>query len=336
MLVLGVETSCDETALAIVEDGRKVHANKVLSQIAKHQDWGGVIPELASRLHLEAINDLMSKLFEDCDYSMHDIDAIAVSSGPGLVGSLMVGANFAKVLSWIYNKDLIEVNHLHGHVCANFIDSDLEPPLLCMLASGGHTQIIKMQSYTEMTILAETVDDAAGEAFDKVARLMGLAYPGGPYLDKLASSCQDKVPAEYKFPVAMPKSLDFSFSGLKTAVLRLKEKIGDKTWERDKALIAKSFQETVAKTFYRKTLAASEATGINRIVLAGGVSANSSVRKIFQEKFNGAGFELVVPSLKYCTDNAAMVASAGYFNRKAKSNFEFEVYSRVKTASVSK
>lgn len=336
MLVLGVETSCDETALAIVEDGRKVHANKVLSQIAKHKDWGGVIPELASRLHLEAINDLMAELFKDCDYQIEDIDAIAVSSGPGLVGSLMVGANFAKVLAWIYGKDLIEVNHLHGHVCANFIDSDLEPPLLCMLASGGHTQIIEMQSYTKMNILAETVDDAAGEAFDKVARLMGLPYPGGPHLDKLASSCEAEVPAEYKFPVAMPKSLNFSFSGLKTAVLRVKEKIGDEVWERDKVVIAKSFQQTVARTFYRKTLAASEETGITKIVLAGGVSANSAVRAIFHDKFGGEGFELVVPSLKYCTDNAAMVASAGYFKRSDTSEFSFEVYSRVKTASVSK
>ncbi|MBT6842269.1 MAG: tRNA (adenosine(37)-N6)-threonylcarbamoyltransferase complex transferase subunit TsaD [Candidatus Melainabacteria bacterium] len=337
MLVLGIETSCDETALAIVEDGRKVIANKVYSQIAKHRNWGGVIPELASRLHLDVINDLLAELFADCDLSMEDVQTIAVSSGPGLVGSLMVGANLAKVLAWLYNKPLVEVNHLHGHVCANFLDSDLKPPFLCMLASGGHTQIIEMQSYTNMKILAETVDDAAGEAFDKVARLMGLHYPGGPEIDRLAQGhCEPERRGNpelnrYQFPVAMPKSLDFSFSGLKTAVLRLKEKIGDETWEKDKAAIAHAFQETVAKTFYKKTLAVSQQTDITKIVLAGGVSANTAVRRLFKEKFSQEPYELVIPGLAYCTDNAAMIASAGFYlaqEQEATTDYSFEVYSR--------
>jgi N6-L-threonylcarbamoyladenine synthase len=188
MLVLGIETSCDETAIAVVEDGRKVIANQVLTQIFKHQVWGGVIPEVASRLHLEHINDLLEEALKEAKLSMHDIDTIAVTSGPGLTGSLMVGVNVAKILSWVHNKPLVEINHLYGHVSANFIDTDLEPPFICMLASGGHTQVIEMSSYTDMKILGETIDDAAGEAFDKVARLMGLPYPGGPELDRLAQS----------------------------------------------------------------------------------------------------------------------------------------------------
>lgn len=352
MLVLGIETSCDETALALVKDGRKVISNKVFSQISKHQNWGGVIPELASRMHLEVINDLLIELFKDTNLLMKDVDAVAVSSGPGLVGSLMVGVNFAKVLSWLHDKPIVEVNHLHGHVCANFIDSDLEPPFLCMLASGGHTQIIEMKSYTDMNIVAETVDDAAGEAFDKVARLMELPYPGGPEIDRLAQSCSKleaggsrlaasnfelRTSNQYPLPIAMPKSLDFSFSGLKTAVLRLKEEIGEKKWLEDKALIALNFQETVAKTFYKKTLAASEMTGITKIVLAGGVSANTSIRAMFKEKFGQAPYKLVIPSLAYCTDNAAMIASAGYYLKNNHTrDLNFEVYSRVKTATVSK
>lgn len=329
MLILGIETSCDETAIAIVEDGRKIIANQIFSQIAKHQDWGGVIPELASRMHLEVINDLFRSALSEAKLEMKDIDAIAVTSGPGLIGSLLVGLNFAKTLALIHSKPLIYVNHLHGHVCANFIDSNLEPPFLCMLASGGHTQIIEMQSYTEMKILGETIDDAAGEAFDKVARLMGLPYPGGPHLDKLAqdsssvnviaSDCRNTVKTvsnNYKFPIARVENLDFSFSGLKTAVLRLKQKIGEEIWNRDKALIAAAFQETVAKTFVRRVEQAIELTNIHRIVLAGGVSANTAVRRTFQEKFTAPTCELIIPSLQYCTDNAAMIASAGYFIAK--------------------
>lgn len=332
MLILGIETSCDETAIAIVENGRKVLANQIFSQIAKHQDWGGVIPELASRMHLEIINDLFHSALKEAKLNIKDIDAIAVTNGPGLIGSLLVGLNFAKTIALIYSKPLLQVNHLHGHVCANFIDSKLEPPFLCMLASGGHTQVIQMQSYTEMKILGETIDDAAGEAFDKVARLMDLPYPGGPYLDKLA---QGAIDSTYSFPIARLEGLDFSFSGLKTAVLRLKQKLGEEIWNRDKALIAKAFQETVAKTFLKRIEQAVELTNISRIVLAGGVSANTAVRRNFQEKFTAPNYELIIPSLQYCTDNAAMIASAGYFLAKdldlAKhlNNYALEPYARV-------
>lgn len=342
MKILGIETSCDETAVAIVENGRKVHAHILFTQIAKHKKWGGVIPELASRMHLEVMSDLLDEAFETSNLSMDDIDAIAVTQGPGLIGSLMIGVNTAKTLAWVHKKKLLPINHLHGHVCANFIqvnedDKLLEPPFICMLASGGHTQIIHMKSYTEFEILAETIDDAAGEAFDKVARLMELPYPGGPHLDKLAQSVDDGIKNEYSFPIAMPKSLDFSFSGLKTAVLRMKEKIGDEKWNEDKAIIASAFQNCIAKTFYKKVLRVCEELDLRKIVLAGGVAANSAIRKSFKENFSEQnGFELVVPSLKYCTDNAVMIASAGYFMAKeetdlnaAKNDYSFEVYSRV-------
>lgn len=320
MLILGIETSCDETAAAVVEDGRKVLSSIVHSQIKDHQEWGGVIPELASRLHIQQITRIIDKALEEAssslskDISIEDIDAIAVSNRPGLVGSLLVGVNAAKTLAWMHNKPLIATNHLHGHVCANFIDSDLEAPFICLLASGGHTQIIKVTDYADMEILGETIDDAAGEAFDKVARLFELPYPGGPHLDKLAQQVTDKK--KFSFTIPKVKGYDFSFSGLKTAVLRLKEKLSEEEWFAEKANIAYAFQDCVAKTFYKKILVAVENEGLDQIVLAGGVAANSGVRGLFKENFPEEN--LVFPSLRFCTDNAAMIASAGYFLAKDK------------------
>ena len=362
MKILGIETSCDETAIAIVEDGRRIITNQVYSQILKHQEWGGVIPELASRMHLDIINDLLEKTFQDSELSIKDIDAIAVTQGPGLMGSLLVGINVAKVLAWIHNKPLIPVNHLHGHICANYLETDLQPPFLCLLASGGHTQIIHVKDYTDYEILGETVDDAAGEAFDKVARLMNQPYPGGPEIDKLAQTAKDTQVSDsnadrfgataikhgrYVFPVARAPGMDFSFSGIKTSVLRLKEKIGDGLWEKDKAKIARAFQESVTKTFLKRTKEALAVitnnytdtleTGLprfarndNTIVIAGGVAANSEFRKRFTKEFSKEnGFNLVLPNLEYCTDNAAMIASAGYFNRKnALKTLDLEAFSR--------
>ena len=348
MIVLGIETSCDETAVALVEDGRKVLLNLVYSQIAKHRQWGGVIPELASRLHLETINLLLKEAHELVP--MKEVDLIGVTQGPGLLGSLLIGMNTAKTLAWVHDKPLVAVNHLHGHVCANFIDSDLEPPFLCLLASGGHTQIIRMDTYTDFKILGETVDDAAGEAFDKVARLMDLPYPGGPHLDKLAQTLDNNFPGSmpsphgttalgldqgvvpsYHFPVAKVEGLDFSFSGLKTAVLRFKQKISDNEWQVNKAHIAKAFQDCVAKTFLEKVKKAAQDTGLQQIVLAGGVAANSAIRKIFQQKFADS-HKLIFPPLKYCTDNAVMIASAAYFlsqNSLPRTDFALEPYSRI-------
>lgn len=340
MKILAIETSCDETAIAIVEDGRKVLTNQVFSQILKHKEWGGVIPEVASRMHLETINPLVNKALAEAQLQMQDIDAFAVTQGPGLLGSLMIGINTAKTLSWIFDKPLIKVNHLHGHVAANFIDSNLEAPFLCMLASGGHTQIIAMHTNTQMEIMGETIDDAAGEAFDKVARLMDLPYPGGPELDKLAQTATDVFCSEaiqdpsikhdrYCFPVAqVAGDFDFSFSGLKTAVLRIKEKISDDLWQKDKAKIAKAFQDCVAKTFSKKIDKALEKIGMKKLVLAGGVAANSSIRQVFQDKY-AKDYELVIPSLKYCTDNASMIAAAAYFARgTASKDIDFDAYAR--------
>lgn len=346
MLILGIETSCDETAAAIVKDGREVLSNVVFSQIQKHQEWGGVIPEIASRLHLEKILPIIKSSLDEAKVSMQEIDAIAVSSKPGLVGSLLIGVNAAKTLAWIHKKPIIPINHLFGHICANYIDSDLEPPFVCLLASGGHTQIIKVPNFTEIEIIGETIDDAAGEAFDKVARLMDLPYPGGPHLDKLAQTAFESVKEDnnaanslckeirnkYKLPIAKVKGYDFSFSGLKTAVLRLKEKIAQDEWEQNKAQIAHAFQHCVAETFKQKISAAMEESNIHKLVIAGGVAANSEMRKVFKAHFTED--QLCFPGLKYCTDNAAMIASAGYFAKADaiepdESNLDFEVLARV-------
>ncbi len=332
MLILGIETSCDETSAAIVEDGRDVLSNIVYSQIEDHKEWGGVIPEIASRLHIEKIFPIIDKCLQDANKTFADIDAISVTNKPGLIGALLIGVNVAKTLAWVHKKPLIPVNHLFGHVYANFIDSDLKPPFICLLASGGHTQIIEVKAYGDMEILGETIDDAAGEAFDKVARLLNLPYPGGPHLDKLAQTANDK--SKYKFPISKVPACDFSFSGLKTAALRLKEKITSadpKEWEENRANIAYAFQDCVARTFHKKINEAIERTGLNKIVLAGGVAANSGVRSLFKDSFPAE--DLAFPSLKYCTDNAAMIAAAAFFEKenqiKPNEKLDFEVYSRV-------
>lgn len=327
MLVLGIETSCDETAVAVVEDGRKCLSSKIFSQIFKHKEWGGVIPEVASRMHLETINRLIGETLKEANLTIQDIDRIAVTQGPGLIGSLMIGFNVGKILSWLHHKPLIPINHLYGHICANFLETELEAPFVCMLASGGHTQIIAMHDYTNMQIMGETVDDAAGEAFDKVARLMNLPYPGGPHLDKLAQSVAANDANKYKFPIPRVNDFNFSFSGLKTAVLRLKEKIGTEIWEQDKALIAHAFQECVARTLLDKVILASEQVNLKSIVLAGGVAANSAIRARFKEYFCAEkDYSLIIPSLKFCTDNAAMIASAGYFQAEYGSRSQANVY----------
>ncbi len=324
MLILGIETSCDETAAAIVKDGRDLLSSIVVSQIEKHQKWGGVIPEMASRFHLELIEQVVQDCLKAANCNIQtDIDAIAVTQGPGLTGSLLVGANAAKTLSWLYSKPIIPVNHLAGHIAANYIGTDIEPPLLCLLVSGGHTQIIRVDSYTSIEVIGETVDDAAGEAFDKVARLLDLPYPGGPHLDKLAQSCQGEAIHRYDFKIPDMPDLNFSFSGLKTAVLRLKEKLSAEIWQRDQAAIAYAFQNTVAEFLFAKLAKASLVTGYNNIIIAGGVAANSTIRKRFSDGFTN----IYYPPLKLCTDNAAMIAAAAHFN-PVKSGLSFEVFSR--------
>jgi len=323
MLILGLETSCDETACAIVKDGREVLCNIVASQIKTHEQYGGVVPEVAAREHLEAINMVIDEALKQSGKKPEDIDAFASTVGPGLVGCLLVGLNAAKALSLVYNKPFIGVNHLQAHVCANFIDTDLKPPFLCLLVSGGHTQIIKVEDFDRQEIIAGTIDDAVGEVYDKAARLMGLPYPGGVMLDRLA---QEGNPKAFKLPEARVGKDEFSFSGLKTAVLRLIQGMEGK--ELPVKDIAASFQETVSNTLLNKTLALAEELSCKTIVLAGGVAANSELRrKFFAQAENG--YSIFAPQMKYCTDNAAMVASCACFNPiKSSEPLNLEAFSR--------
>lgn len=327
MLILGIETSCDETAAAIIKDGRKVISNVVASQIKTHAAFGGVVPEVAAREHLDAINIVINEAFEiakkDYNINPEDIDAFASTVGPGLVGCLLVGLNAAKALSLVYNKPYIGINHLQGHVCANFLETDLEPPFICLLVSGGHTQVIKVEDYDKQEIIATTIDDATGEVYDKVARLMGLSYPGGIKLDKLAQEGNKKA---FELPDARVSENEFSFSGLKTAVLRIVQK-----YDRENLPvkdICASFQERITKTLIKKTVNLANKYGIKTIVLSGGVAANSELRKKLFDLSN-RGYKTFAPQMKFCTDNAAMVASCAYFNPiKTDDSLTLEAFSR--------
>ena len=322
--IMAIESSCDETACAIVQGGRKVIANVVASQIKTHEQFGGVIPEIAAREHLEAINVVIDKTFKEAGLTPDDIDAFAGTVGPGLVGCLLVGLNATKTLALVHDKPFIGVNHLNAHVSANFIDTDLEPPFIALLVSGGHTQIIDVKSYSNLEIIGETIDDAVGEAYDKVARLIGLPYPGGPKLDKLA---QDGNPLAFKLPEAKVGEFDFSFSGLKTAASRLVKSFDGKNLPL--ADICASFQECISETLIKKVKHALEVKGYKQVVIAGGVAANSEIRrKIFE--LEKKGYRENAPIKKYCTDNASMVASSAYFFDNTFDDIDVEVFSRVK------
>ncbi len=335
--IMAIESSCDETACAIVKNGREVIANVVASQIKTHAQYGGVIPEIAAREHLESINVVIEEAFrqakETAGIEPKDITAFAGTVGPGLVGCLLVGLNAAKTLALVYDKPFIGVNHLNAHLCGNYIDTDLKPPFMALLVSGGHTQIIDVESYSKQTILGETIDDAVGEAYDKVARLIGLPYPGGPRLDKLAQVGNKKA---YQLPEGKVDGYNFSFSGLKTAVLRLVKDLKSALPEGETELsentvndVCASFQERVSNTLAKKLKKALVERGYNQVVIAGGVAANSEIRKkIFD--FENDGFKVFAPPMKYCTDNAAMVASCAYFNTNTFDDVDVEVFSRVK------
>lgn len=323
-IILALESSCDETACAIVKNGREVLSNIVASQIKTHMQFGGVVPEVAAREHLEAVNEVIAKAMEEANIKSDDLTAVAATVGPGLVGSLLVGMNAAKTLSITFDKPFIGINHLNAHVCANYIDTDLKPPFIALLVSGGHTQIIRVNDYSDSEILGETIDDAAGEAFDKVARLLGLPYPGGPNLDKMADTGN---PNAYKFTKAKTDEFDFSFSGLKTAVLQLTKKLETENPNYNKADVAASFRENITGILAEKTLKAAEKYSITQIVLAGGVAANSEIRrkiKAFEEK----GYKVYIPAMKYCTDNAAMIGSCAYFHENVIADLGTEVFSR--------
>lgn len=320
--IMAIESSCDETACAIVKNGREVLANVVASQIKTHEKFGGVIPEIAAREHLEAINVVIDEAFKQSGLKPSDITAFAGTAGPGLVGCLLVGLNAAKTLALVHDKPFIGVNHLNAHLCANYLETDLKPPFMALLVSGGHTQIIDVESYSKQTILGETIDDAVGEAYDKVARLIGLPYPGGPKLDKLAQSGN---PFAFKLPESRVDGYNFSFSGLKTAVLRLVKSFNGDIPVND---ICASFQETVSSTLLKKLRRALDESGYKQVVIAGGVAANSEIRKkVFS--LENDGYRAFVPPMKYCTDNAAMVASCAYFNTNTFDDVNTEVFSRV-------
>ncbi len=306
-LILGIESSCDETSVAVVKNGREVLSNVINTQISIHELYGGVVPEIASRNHVENISPVMKEAIKQANIKLDEIDGIACTYGPGLVGALLVGVAYAKALSYASGKPLIATNHIEGHIAANYITyKDLKPPFLTLLISGGNTQLVLVKDYTEFEILGKTRDDAVGEAFDKVARVIGLGYPGGPKMDNLAKQGVPNI----ELPKVHVDGLDFSFSGLKTAVINLHHKMPDI----NKANLAASFEKNIAEILIEHTRKAIKETGITKIALAGGVSANSYIRQEFSKLQNEKNIEIYYPELKLCTDNAAMIASAGYYN----------------------
>ena len=315
--VLGIESSCDETAAAVVSNGREELSNVISSQIDIHTLDGGVVPEIASRKHIERINQVIEKALEQAGTSLEEIDAISVTYGPGLVGALLVGVGEAKALAYAAGKPLVGVHHIEGHIAANYLEhEDLEPPFLCLVVSGGHTHLVQVKSYDKFQIVGCTHDDAAGEAFDKVARAIGLGYPGGPKIDRVA---REGNPSAIEFPRAKisGSEFDFSFSGVKSAVLNYLNQCEMKGEAVNQADVAASFQQAVVDVLVGRAIAAARQLGEGRIAVAGGVAANSSLRGQMKQACQEAGITLYYPSPVYCTDNAAMIAAQGYYEYMA-------------------
>ena len=312
MLVLGIESSCDETSVAIVRDGKEVLANVINSQIKIHEKFGGVVPEVASRHHVYQISMVFEEAFKVANVKPMDIDLVAVTEGPGLIGSLLVGVNAAKTFSLMYNKPIIGVHHLAGHIYANAIEHVMKFPLVALLVSGGNTELIVMKEHFNFEIVGQTLDDAVGEAYDKVARVVGLPYPGGPHVDRLAHLGNDT----YHLPRVYldDGSYNFSFSGLKSAVINLAHNLKQRNEEVNVNDLCCSFQDSVTEVLVRKTISLAKKRNINNIIVAGGVSANKGLKERFIKE--GDGFNISIPSIKYCTDNAAMIAVAGYYQYK--------------------
>jgi N6-L-threonylcarbamoyladenine synthase len=304
-LILGVETSCDETAAGVVTGDGRVLANIVASQAELHARYGGVVPEVASRHHLELVAPVVTEALARAEASVDDLDTVAVTRGPGLIGALLVGLSAAKAIAWSRRLPLVPVDHLHGHVASLYLEPQvLDPPFVCLLASGGHTLLLEVRDRSAFRVLGTTLDDAAGEAFDKGARLLGLGYPGGAALDRLA---REGDPAAYSFPVARVPGLDFSFSGLKTALLYVVRELPAPELEDRRADLAASYQRAIVKALLERTLAAAETTGLDRVAVVGGVAANSELRARLTER------GCVLAPLELCTDNAAMIASAARY-----------------------
>lgn len=309
MLVLGIESSCDETSVAIVKDGKEVLCNVINSQIDIHKLFGGVVPEIASRHHVYQISMVFEEAFKQANVKPEDIDLVAVTKGPGLIGSLLVGVNAAKTFALTYKKPIIGVHHLAGHIYANAIEHDMKFPAIALLVSGGNTELIYMQDHFRFEVIGQTLDDAVGEAYDKVARVVGLPYPGGPAVDKLAHEGEDT----YHLPRVYldDNSYNFSFSGLKSAVINLVHNANQRGEAINRENLCCSFQASVCEVLVNKTLKLAKEKNVKQVIVAGGVSANRGLKELFMN--NKGNLEVCIPSIKYCTDNAAMIAVAGYF-----------------------
>jgi N6-L-threonylcarbamoyladenine synthase len=313
MIILGIETSCDETSISVLKDGKEMLSNHISSQIDIHKEYGGVVPEIASRHHIKNIAAIMEISLEEAGITLDDIDYIAVTYAPGLIGALLVGVSFAKGLSYGRDIPIIPVHHIKGHIYANFLEHDIVLPTIALVVSGGHTNIIHIDENHKFTNLGGTLDDAVGESYDKIARVMGIGYPGGPVVDKLSYEGDAS-----KIPMPEPKvgGYDFSFSGVKTSVINYVNKMNMKKEEYNPADLAASFQTRVVDILCKKTLKAAKEKGVKNIVIAGGVAANSLLRKELLERGKVEGVEVFYPSLKLCTDNAGMIAAAGYYKLK--------------------
>ena len=312
MLILGFESSCDETATAVVEDGHILHSNVIATSVAEQALYGGVVPEIASRRHAESISRVADQALADAGLTIEQIDAIAVTFAPGLIGAVLVGVNFAKGLAYSAGKPLVPVHHLRGHIAANYLTHpELKPPFLCLVASGGHSHIVEVEDWCRYKVLGRTVDDAAGEAFDKVARTLGLPYPGGPSVSQAARAGD---PHAYKLPVPHVEGrYNVSFSGLKTAVVNEVHNARQKGGDVNVADMAASFQERIAQILAKKLLSAAADTGAKTVCLAGGVAANGRLRQLVNDGAQKLGARVLLPELKYCGDNAAMIAAQGYY-----------------------
>ncbi len=311
--ILAIESSCDETAAAVVRDGREVLSNVIYSQIDLHTLYGGVVPEIASRKHIEKINQVVEKALSDAHTTLQEVSAVAVTYGPGLVGALLVGVSAAKAMAFAAGKPLVGVHHIEGHISANYIENkDLQPPFLCLVVSGGHSHLVLVKDYGEYEIIGRTRDDAAGEAFDKVARAIGLGYPGGPKVDRLS---REGNPDAIAFPRAQlsDNPYDFSFSGLKSAVLNYLNSCEMKGVEVNRADVAASFQKAVIDVLVSHSMEAVSRYGLDKFAIAGGVASNSSLRAAFEQACASRGLSFYHPSPIYCTDNAAMIGAAGYY-----------------------
>ena len=313
MYILAIESSCDETSCSIIKNGSVDLATVISTQIDIHTNFGGVVPEIASRQHLKNITMVIEDCLNKANMKIEDVDAIAVTYGPGLIGSLLVGVEAAKTLALIYNKPLIPVHHIAGHIYANNLKKPMEYPLIALVVSGGHTELIYMKDEYEFEKLGETLDDAVGESYDKVARVIGVGYPGGPVIDRMAKTGTH----EYNLPIPLnDDSYNFSFSGLKSAVINLAHNYEQRGIEINKENLATSFQDVVVETITKKTMKALIDKNVKRLVIAGGVAANSGIRRSLEEECNKAGIDCSYPELKYCTDNAAMIGAAAYFAYK--------------------